>query len=178
MLVIKQCPVVRPENVEQSEAVSNPDEEKKLKKVLKRIERRKRAKEKFREKQKLQREIVVKAAEERARKKSIKAKIVAVPENTHDEFIDSHIKEQESGKIERKNDKQDKVTIEGFTVLGGENFGKKEKVLLKRKRFLLSYLSLFILGEKSATQMAFKSFSYFCEFAKPTKQGFWYEMLR
>lgn len=49
-----------------------------------------------------------------------------VPENREDEFIDSHIKEVE----EKENDKKKlpEIAVEGFTVLGGKSFNKKEKV--------------------------------------------------
>lgn len=99
--------------------------------MLKRIERKKRSREKFKEKQRLQQEIKAKAIEERARKKELKARIVPIPENTEDEFIDSHIKEAAvQDEIQKENEVVQNAGdgIEGFTVLGGESYDKKAKV--------------------------------------------------
>lgn len=105
------------------------DEERRLKKILKRAEKRK----KIKEKQLVQKEKVSHAIQKKLRRKEIKANIVHVPENNEDEFIDPHLKEAQEKEENEKKDKQNKdisKILEGFTVLGGENFNKKEKVRL------------------------------------------------
>lgn len=86
----------------------------------------------MKEKLALQQEKKTNAIEKRLRKKQLKADIVSVPKNTEDEFIDTHIKEvekQEENEKEAKNNyKVGSEKIEGFTVLGGDNFDKKGKV--------------------------------------------------
>lgn len=99
---------------------------------MKRIERRKRSYEKFKQKEKLKKESVAKAIKAKAHRKSVKANIVPVPANTKDEFIDTNIEVQENGISENANKNKANAdgAIEGFTVLGGENFNKREKVFL------------------------------------------------
>lgn len=68
----------------------------------------------------------------------MKAKIIPVPENTNDEFVDKttleeNIKAEEFNEtqVDLKPNKKQKLepkTLEGFTVLGVDNFAKKEKV--------------------------------------------------
>lgn len=77
----------------------------------------------------MQNEIKTHAIEERIRKKQRKASIVPVPTSTEDEFIDTNIKEvEEKEENEIKQESGKGGEIEGFTVLGGESFSKKEKV--------------------------------------------------
>lgn len=140
----KQIQVIKPgkiflsrhEGDEQPETQTKDDEEKKLKKVLKRIERKKRSKEKYKEKQKIKHEIIAHAIEKKTRRKQIKASIINVPENTQDEFIDSHIeeiqKEEENTIKSKSSDLKKNINgeIDGYTVLGNETFKKNEKVRL------------------------------------------------
>lgn len=105
---------------------------------MKRAQKRKRAKERLKAKQNEGKiDWAARKREERARKREAKANIVPVPEKTDDEFIDTHIKQEEGKAEDEKVDIAKRVdeTMQGFTVLGGENFDKKGKVCEKYPGF-------------------------------------------
>lgn len=104
--------------------LSEKDEQRKLKNVLKRIEQRKKAKEKQRQKADLVN--AVKAV--KAKKRDRKANLIPIPNAENDEFIDKNIAPPQEGQISKQKHITDVSKLEGFTVLGTENFNKKAEV--------------------------------------------------
>lgn len=95
---------------------------------MKRIEQRKKAKEQLKAKH----DLITKVKKDRAKKRELKASIIPLPNAENDEYIDENIstfdKEEEDFKVDKKQDKTDSSKLEGFTVLGTEDFNKKIKV--------------------------------------------------
>ncbi|KAJ8928953.1 hypothetical protein NQ314_018405 [Rhamnusium bicolor] len=127
--------------------ITEADEKSKLDKVLQRIEKNKRIRNRQKERENKIKLAKQRTLESRQIKRELKAKIIPVPENVNDEFIDKTITEElinteeqiqgtdKTGEI--KKPKQSTKNLEGFTILGSENFAKKSKV----KRVLPKWLS-------------------------------------
>ncbi|CAG9854493.1 unnamed protein product [Phyllotreta striolata] len=119
------------------------DERLKLDNVLKKIEKNKKLRQKQKEKIHKAKEAKRRTLENREIKRRIKSTIVAVPENTSNDFIDSNIEkllETQSSQNEVKDNDKPEINsqkLEGFTVLGTQNFANKLKV----KRVLPSWLT-------------------------------------
>lgn len=106
--------------------LTEKEEQRRLKNILKRIEQRRKAKEKGKNENLAS--IITAKQLVRAKKKAIKAGIVQVPNAENDEFIDKNIAPiQEEDNSKRKHI-TDVSKVEGFTVLGTENFKKKTEV--------------------------------------------------
>lgn len=101
-------------------------------KIFTRIERKKQQRQRQREREKLQKQLKTKKITERLKKHQQKAKLIPVPDNTLDEFIEK--KPQETIKEHKK---PQPVNTENFTILGGDSFTQQKKV----KRVLPNWLS-------------------------------------
>lgn len=113
---------------EKEEENSQNEEARKLNKVLKHIEKRRLARLKLKEKK----ETVRKHIKERNEKKIKKTQIVNTPSLTQDEFIDKEMAlPADEENIGEKQEKLQANSVEGFTILGVDNFNKKAKVSKK-----------------------------------------------
>ncbi|XP_018568466.1 probable ATP-dependent RNA helicase Dbp73D [Anoplophora glabripennis] len=117
-------------------------EQSKLEKVLKRIEKNKRNRNKQKEKENKVKLAKQRTLESRQFKRELKSKIIPIPDNTDDGFVDKTLLEIEELNEVTNKFKQNKKAklgpdLEGFTVLGVENFAKKRKV----KRVLPKWLT-------------------------------------
>lgn len=117
-------------------------ESNKLNNVLKKIEKNKKLRNKQKEKEQKVKEAIQRTTQARQIKREIKQNIVNVPENSIDEFVDTELIDKQVGgdkeqitdsKLKANKGKKRKSEpgdIEGFTILGVENFQKKAKVNL------------------------------------------------
>ncbi|KAJ8969101.1 hypothetical protein NQ317_002523 [Molorchus minor] len=127
--------------------ITEEEEKNKLDKILKRIEKHKKIRNKQKEREKKIKIAKQKTLESRQIKRELKSKIIPVPDNSNDEFIDKNIAEAEeitdkkhkNSENLREIKKQKFYTndLQGFTVLGDETFKKKNKV----KRVLPKWLT-------------------------------------
>ncbi|CAH1108618.1 unnamed protein product, partial [Psylliodes chrysocephalus] len=135
--------VVNRHEGDEPQEITENDERGKLDQVLKKIQRNKKLRQKQKEKLSEIKKAKQKTLESRQIKRKIKASIIPVPENNDNEFIDKtienivQVENEESQEGKAKKQKLDPKTLEGFTVLGGQNFANKVKV----KRILPSWLT-------------------------------------
>lgn len=125
----------------ETKASKSSAEQKLLAKVQKKIERNKALRTKRKEKDVQKKELKEKAIayryERKLEKLAKQSKIIAIPTTAPEEYIKDHENiEEESTKVNKRKlakiklKELEKSAIEtvGYTVLGGENFGKKAKV--------------------------------------------------
>lgn len=99
---------------------------------MKKIEKNKKLRDKQKARESKQKAAKRRTIEQRQFKREVKARIIPVPENNVDEFIDKTI--IENGEDQKVNDVSNNVlklvpsSLEGFTVLGADNFAQKKKV--------------------------------------------------
>ncbi|VEN50520.1 unnamed protein product [Callosobruchus maculatus] len=135
--------VVNRAETEQNQNDEN-EEQAMLDKVLKKIERNKKIRTKQKEKEHKRKAAKLKTIESRQIKRDLKAKIVPVPENKDDDFIDKSV---EGFKEDTKVGELDQPSVSkslnvdpkqlGFTILGADNVASKSKV----KRVLPNWLA-------------------------------------
>ncbi|KAL1512740.1 hypothetical protein ABEB36_002280 [Hypothenemus hampei] len=132
----------------ESKGTEVDEEQEKLKKTLQRIEKNKKLRSKQKERDKKLKETIQRTTKLRQAKRELKAKIVVVPKDDNKEFLDHNIEVDEANNAgtteentakNRKNKKRklDSNNVEGFTILGVDNFAKKNKV----KRVLPKWLA-------------------------------------
>lgn len=121
--------------MEEEEDKEENAEQAKLISVLKKIEKKT---SKLIKKEKFQ-ELKQKTTEIRQLKRKAKAKIIQLPENEVQSFIEPNLVDDEKDEeVVEKSKRKRKIqpeNIEGFTVLGADNFAQKTKVCLLNKHF-------------------------------------------
>lgn len=122
------------------------DEEKeKLDKLLRKIEKNKRNRHKQKEKELKTRLAIQRTTASRELKRKVKASIIHIPENKIEDFVDSNIELQndttysEAGNEGPKKKIKLAPKIEGFTILGADNFISKNKVCNRLTSYPLVY---------------------------------------
>nr|CAH7713422.1 unnamed protein product [Callosobruchus chinensis] len=135
--------VVNRAETEQNQNNEN-EEQARLDKVLKKIERNKKIRTKQKEKEHKRKAAKQKTIESRQIKRELKAKIIPVPENKDDDFIDKSV---EGFKEDTKDEDLDQLSVSkkptadsnelGFTILGADSVASKSKV----KRVLPNWLA-------------------------------------
>lgn len=98
-------------------------------KVLKRIQRNKKARQKQKEKKQRYEQLRGIETRRQLEKKEKKVRTIIPVPDTQAELLDDIFKEPEEV-VEKKQKKENHVPIEGFTVLGGDTFDKKTKVIV------------------------------------------------
>lgn len=104
---------------------------------MKKIEKNKKLRKKQKCREAKNRLVIQRTTESREFKRKIKSSIVHVPENTLDNFVDPNLEEynednktvkEETNFEEKHVDKKQKFDPEGFTILGVDQFARKNKV--------------------------------------------------
>lgn len=99
-----------------------------MEQLYSKIEKNKRHRQKLKEKKLLQREKIKETVRERADKRS-KKEIKSFLTDTHDEFLDKNLLEPKPDLKEQLSESTTTPAVH-FTVLGNDNFEKKEKVFI------------------------------------------------
>ncbi|KAF7283208.1 putative ATP-dependent RNA helicase Dbp73D [Rhynchophorus ferrugineus] len=158
--------VVNRHDEEESKDENKAEESSKLNRVLKKIEKNKKLRNKQKEKEQKIKEAIQRTTQARQIKREIKQNIVKVPENNIDEFvdkelIDKHIDEYKDQVTDNKHKenkgkkrKSEPVDIEGFTILGVDNFQKKAKVKRVLPRWLTNPTIISVNLQKLETKVS------------------------
>ncbi|XP_050295631.1 ATP-dependent RNA helicase DDX51 [Anthonomus grandis grandis] len=155
------------------------DEEEKLNQTLSKIQRNKKLRNKQKEKEQKIKSAIERTTQARQNKreaKKRKANFVKVPDNTNDEFLgteefeenaeqrlteelktDVEVKEEKDALSDSKSAKKIKLDpsdVEGFTILGGDQFNKRTKVKRVLPKWLLNPTVISINLQKLETRVS------------------------